>query len=394
MVRRLIVKILIPPHRNESRIPRIFHPRHHNTSYAVGLQKPLFTSYFLPSSYWNNRPRKTKTVVSSKDVQILLCPKLSLRGLQRPVAAMLNAVALGLGCNKVKARAYKCSSHLGRQRSLNGVSHARTYPGGTYLSTAAASPQDLKIWYRLLYFNTRGAAEPIRYLMALHNVPYQDIRYPLQASAKGFGVDRTYLQHQKEGRFRSNLNKVPVLQILKQQQLQPGGSEPSEQILAEIGQTHAILRFLDQQHGTFTALNPLQRAHSDSFVEALRDAKADWYKSKSVKESKDFVSKKLPGWCRKLEDSLPPMDGTSGDNNSPWLIGGEHPSLADVCLLALLAAPTSILTGASQSFFDGASQGEIQQAYRNCPRLHSSVTGLSKVPAILQWEARRPDTFN
>ncbi|KAG7351782.1 glutathione S-transferase, N-terminal domain containing protein [Nitzschia inconspicua] len=190
-----------------------------------------------------------------------------------------------------------------------------------------------RIWYRLLYFNTRGAAEPIRYLMALYNVPYQDVRYPIQAAAKGFGVDETYLKHQAEGRFRANLNKVPILQIVQQWKEQLDGEgdigstdSAQEVILDEIGQTHTILRFLDYQHGHHVSLNPLQRAHIDSFVEAIRDVKTAWYKSKTNQKCNEFVSSNLPEWCQKLEQSLP-VNESNGDY--PWLIG-DHPSLADI----------------------------------------------------------------
>jgi glutathione S-transferase len=258
-------------------------------------------------------------------------------------------------------------------------------------STTSSQP---RVWYRLLYFNTRGAAEPIRYLMAIHNVPYQDVRYPIQAAAKGFGVDETYLKHRAEGRFRANLDKVPILQVVVQQHgsdvgdMQP--TVPTEIILAEIGQTHAILRFLESQHGHHHFSNPLQRAHVDAFVEGIRDVKMAWFKAKKNNQSKDFVATQLPEWCQKLEHSLPIKESAS---ESPWLIG-DHPSLADVCLYAMLAAPTSIMTGTSQSFFDGALAEDIQQAYTNCHRLRTSVAATSKIPAVQEWEARRPDTFN
>jgi glutathione S-transferase len=325
--------------------------------------------------------------------------------------------------------------------------------------------------YRLLYFDTRGAAEPIRYLMAICNIHYRDVRYPIRPSAGGFGVDGAFLSHKGGGYFRSNLGRLPVLQILerrpveKKTQKEEGGGNTTmtttttaaveeEVVAAEIGQTHAILRYLADRHGAMGD-TPLERAHIDAFVESLRDVKTAWYRAKRGgaapatistttaaaeaggtgagaspaptaalppsphQSKKDFLAVQLPEWCLKLEESLPPKepqrsaDGTTASASTPWLIG-DRPSLADVCLYAMLSTPTSLMTGSSQSFFDGASADVVQRSYGpgtirtaaddrtasatvsppRCPRIFESIQATSRLGAVRQWEDRRPDTFN
>lgn len=293
----------------------------------------------------------------------------------------------------------------------------------------------VETYYRLLYFNTRGAAEPIRYFFAVFNpnntlppksadgkglAPYQDVRYPIQASGKGFGVDSTYLKHREEGRFRANLDRFPILQIVERRNIlsssnQEGADNQNqnektqkstkieEVIIGEIGQTHSILRFLaGQVERDSTGDNPLQKAHVDSFVEALRDVKAAWFKAKKKEKSQDyqsirpkeiFLESELSEWCHKLEASLPPPN-SSLQNHSPWLFGHDEPSLADVCLYAIFATPTSLMTGSSQSFFDGANANIIESSYKDCERLNQSVKAMGEIASVKQWERNRPDSFN
>jgi glutathione S-transferase len=250
--------------------------------------------------------------------------------------------------------------------------------------------------YRFLYFDTRGAGEPIRYLLAMTGSPFQDIRYPLKASTKGFGVDSTFLRDQELGIFQSNMGKLPILQVI-----QDDGT-----IAVSLGQSYTILRFLATHHGAM-GRHSLDAAYIDMIVECVRDIRTVWFKAKKEYEAKkDFLQKDLPEWCRKLEAALPaPLSSSSAapssssSSSSPWLVG-DKPSIADISVYALLATPMSIMTGSSESFFDGALAETIEPAYHpstlgnGCPRLTQSVQAMSQLESIRKWERQRPDTFN
>jgi hypothetical protein len=67
--------------------------------------------------------------------------------------------------------------------------------------------------------------------------------------------------------------------------------------------------------------------------------------------------------------------------------------LADVALYAMLGSQISVMTGATDSFFDGLDTNVVEKAYTVCPRLSACVKGMGALQSIQQWEERRPDTF-
>ena len=275
-------------------------------------------------------------------------------------------------------------SNLYPLRTGKRVSTATTTARRRSLSISSLTKESSH-YYRLLYFDTRGVAEPIRYYMSIHGLAFQDARYPIRASAKGFGVDSTFQEHQAKGRFASNLNKLPILQIVQQ----PTEDTDCELVVAEIGQTHAILRFLASQHNNASGNDPLEPAYIDAYVEHIRDVKRAWYDAKREGCTSDFLLTDLPMWCSKLERSLPPQPNTS----SPWLIG-DTLSLADIVLYALLATPESVMTGSSQSFFDGASSRVVTKALSRCERTSRSIEATGSLNSVKHWEQQRPDTFS
>lgn len=232
--------------------------------------------------------------------------------------------------------------------------------------------------YRLVYFDLRGAAEPSRYLLALADAPYDDFRYPMRASGKGFGVDDNFLRDKQAGHFGINMGQLPILQILT----------PQGKIAATIGQSHSINRFIAEQHKLF-GKDPIERAWIDGIYESVRDIRSVWFRKKDagVAERKEWLAKELPQKCNALETSLPPSNG------GVWLVG-EGPSLADIALYAMLGSQISLMTGATDSFFDGFDTNVIEKAYSECPRLSACVKEMGALKSIQQWEERRPDTFN
>lgn len=278
-------------------------------------------------------------------------------------------------------------------------------------------------YYRFIYFNSRGAGEVIRLLLNIppsvcnpyvatvssHRtakgqkpsqlpLPYwEDVRYPLNLSKKGFAIDSQYQKHRKEGAFACNLNKLPVLQVVQYSDNKNQENTTKKITNVEtIGQSHAIARFISIQHG-FMGKNPTEQAYIDNLYENIRDIKSQWFrnvkqtKTNSHEKKEQFLREQLPKLCLQLEQSLPPSS-LSDETKKPWLVGAT-PSLADVSLYHMLGASKSLATGSTVSFFDGELE-LIEKAYVDCTRLKTSVNAIAALPTIQLWEERRPDTVS
>ena len=316
-------------------------------------------------------------------------------------------------------RCYYASSS---SSSDNNDDDTTTKSPTTSTSTSSPSPYH----YRLYYFNSRGSVEPIRYFFKIHNIPFDDVRYPITATSQGFGTTSIYQQHKDMGMFQANMNRLPILQVIekktKTKKSQDVDQEEDERVVATIGQTYSILRYFEDQRmstssssssfPSFSSSILLRKAYIDSFVECIRDVKSAWYAAKKKDAKAQFLQQELKDWCIKLEQSLLPpttpmlpssssedLSYSNNSNSSPWLFGGETISLADILLYSLLSTPTSIVTGSSQSFFDGATSEIVKAAYLNnnstttCPRLVKSIRATQALPQVQQYELERPDTF-
>lgn len=252
--------------------------------------------------------------------------------------------------------------------------------------------------YRLIYFDSRGAAELTRYLLAACAVPYDDLRYPLHATAQGFGVSGNnnndsndgpdFLRDQAAGAFAVNRGQLPVLQVLT-----PDGRAA----VATLGQSHAINRFLAERHACFGS-NAVERAQMDALYESVRDIRSDFLRAKRKSLTTQWIEDRLPDHCQRLEASLPLLPSLGGGSaessppdSSPWLTGTAYPSLADVALYALLGTATSPVSGSLVGALDNE---DPTSTYSKCPRLARSVRAFQALPAVQTWEATRPDTFS
>ena len=233
----------------------------------------------------------------------------------------------------------------------------------------------------MIYFNSRGAAELTRYLLAALEIPYDNMRYPLQASASGFGVTADFVEHQQAGHFAVNMGQLPVLQILT-----PDGKAA----VATLGQSHAMNRFLAKEHGLLGATS-LEGARIDAFYEAVRDVRSSYLQSKKNGTKQKWLNEELPPLCEKLEGSLLPVPKPKDISTHPWLIGTTT-SLADISLYSLLGTTTSLVSGSFISAFDGFDP--LSSYETTCPRLTASVQAVAKLKGIQAWEERRPDTFS
>jgi glutathione S-transferase len=248
--------------------------------------------------------------------------------------------------------------------------------------------------YELVYFDTRGAAEPIRLLLSVIGVPWGDLRYPMGVAANGFALSEAYIEDRDAGSFRCNMNTLPVLRVLPSD----GKGHPK----LELGQSHAIARYLAARHGLMGE-GPLEAASIDSIYECVRDVKSAWFRVKATPAGPDQSSQarrdakerwfqsELAEWVVKLEAAVCAVAGHEAPH--PWLVGSKV-SLADIATYHLLGTPTETMSGNTVSFFDGE-RDRVRAAYvGQCPRLAASVSAVSALPRIRSWEEQRPDTFS
>lgn len=266
-----------------------------------------------------------------------------------------------------------------------------------------ASMDDMNHHYRLLYFNVRGIVEPTRLLLALSGADWSDVRYPMGVARAGFSTDKRFQQDQDRGVFSSNMDRLPILQVWTKDF---HGTNDTTTLVATIGHSHAIARFVAARHGLFGG-DIFERALIDAVYECVRDVKEQWFRNvKSaggdeaarLKARARWFGEELPALCVKLERALSPAQADSQQHQhqlhqmSAWCVGAR-PSLADVAVYHLLSTPVSVMSGATASFFDGESD-KVRACFEGtCPRLRDVVSAVASLPAIKDWEARRPDTF-
>ncbi len=192
-----------------------------------------------------------------------------------------------------------------------------------------------------------------------------------------------------------------------------------------LGQSHAIARFVARRHGLMGA-TPVQEAAIDCLVECVRDVRASWFKVKATRDDpglsaaagrsgaaqhaarQRWWASGLPDACAKLERAVaharPPgdADAAGAGEGAPdegavvgapsWLVGARI-SLADVAVYQLLSTPRSLVSGDCVGFFDGEAE-PVRECLASCPRLAASVAAVGALPAVREWERRRPDTFS
>lgn len=282
--------------------------------------------------------------------------------------------------------------------------------------------------YRFIYFNVRGAGELCRLTLVASGAHWEDVRYPMALASTGFSYDPAFRHDADRGIFDVNMGSLPILQIIQtndeKDELQDDNHTHTKSklvpVVATLGQSHSIAKFVAAQHGMY-GKDALEQAKIDALYESCRDIQTQWYRTKRKKggkslwftkssnlpaehhhadaeasRDKSMAPKTLGEYCRRLEKAISAsVSRQERTSESPWCMGGSNPSLADVAVYHLLATPKpSVMTGSTSSFFDGESN-LVQQAYppEECPRLNECISAFGELEAIQKWEKERPETF-
>ncbi|XP_037074598.1 hematopoietic prostaglandin D synthase-like [Pollicipes pollicipes] len=210
---------------------------------------------------------------------------------------------------------------------------------------ADAMTQD-KAELRLLYFMSAGRAEPVRWILALKGVDYEDHRIVKETEWAEYKPDMPWGQ-------------VPVLYV---------NGEP-------LAQTVAICRYLAELHHLKPA-TPRLCARADEVAESVSDLtnKAAEVRRASEPDRKAalraaFLDSRLPAFLQQLEPKLV---------ENEFLCGAEV-CWADIYLATMLETIGAICGVADPSV--------------GFPRTAALVSRVRQIPAIAAWIARRPPSI-
>jgi len=220
---------------------------------------------------------------------------------------------------------------------------------------------------KLTYFDARGVVEPTRLLLAAAGVEFEDKRYAVDMttkppSAPEFNADK------ESGALNVNMARAPILDI--------DG--------AQIGQSHAIARFLARKHGMMGG-DEIEAAQIDTLYEHVRDIKDAWVKVR-INAALDEEAKKaavakyltsdLPEWCAKLEACMKLFKAADD------CAVGDKMSLADISIYAWLSC-----------YYPAENKDQVAKAFSGCPKISAVVKAVGSSAGITAWEAARPATL-
>lgn len=165
----------------------------------------------------------------------------------------------------------------------------------------------------LVYFNARGIAENIRFLLALAQVEYNDKRYPVNvvdAKNKIFTHEEFDLD-KKNGVFEKSMGKLPYLIV---------GSGDDAQV---ISQSKSIERYISKKYRLMGS-NLIEEARIDAVCESIRDIKERYDKTG---DKVGYLKYEFPIDLQNLVKIL--------DSDTKYAIGNRM-SLADVSIYHLI----------------------------------------------------------
>lgn len=207
------------------------------------------------------------------------------------------------------------------------------------------------------YFDVQGAAETIRYVMALGGCEWTEEKWPVDFSKFKDGITAAcppFGAACAAGELDTNLGRAPVVII--------DG--------LELGQSKSIEKYLARRLGVMGG-SDFEAAQIDMFTEHIRDLKDKYQKAKGEPEKKaEFFEKTMPEFMGKIEKSLPPAKGSSG------AVIGKSLSLADVTLYVFV-----------KDFF--TDKAAASASLSKAPRLTASIEAVDKHPGIVKYLAGR-----
>lgn len=167
--------------------------------------------------------------------------------------------------------------------------------------------------YKLNYFDSRGLAEPIRLMLILAGIKYEDHRFDATDKIERNGKNLAREFWDLRDKQALPYGQVPILEV---------GSGDSKVVLS---QHLAIVRYIARECGYFGKTN-LEGALIDSVIEHMRDLLTKFQGSSTAEDKAKIVSDYLPGHVAHVNRFIE-VHSTSADKST---CVGSSMSLADV----------------------------------------------------------------
>lgn len=214
--------------------------------------------------------------------------------------------------------------------------------------------------YKLEYFAGKGVAERTRFVFAVGKQDYEDFRFPLTFGVPGdfSTMSRPEFDAAKvAGGLDASCGKVPLLTV--------DGT-------FKLGQSKAIERYLAKQFGLMGS-SPTEEAQVDCCIEHEIDWKGAYGK---LDKKDDAVMDKW--WKTDFPAMLGAMDKALAPAPGPWMVGSKV-SLADI---AMFVSFTDFFTAVDKA----------AKSLEAAPKLKAAVEAVGKIPEVVAWIAKRPQT--
>lgn len=202
--------------------------------------------------------------------------------------------------------------------------------------------------YKLTYFNARGVAEGIRWILAFGGQAYEDVR----------------IEREEWPALKPNTpwGQLPVLTT-------PDGEQ--------LAQSATIARYLARKFN-LVGTTELDAARCDELVDALGDLKGEWRKffvesdpAKKEEAKKNLLENFVPKYLGKFEARL--------ESNPKKRLVGDDWTWADFLVVTSLKGLETTLGT------------EVLSAYPNLKALNDELVA---TPQIADWIKKRPETVN
>ncbi|KAJ8022535.1 S-crystallin SL11 [Holothuria leucospilota] len=206
--------------------------------------------------------------------------------------------------------------------------------------------------YKLVYFNLRVQAEPIRYMFHLAGVDFED--------------KRVTEDEWKEFKSKPGLGQLPILEV--------DGKE--------LPQSGAIYRYVAREHGFYPS-SSWDRAKVDVVIETVGDFDPEMRKffserdpAKKTEVIKHFEEEGSVKHANNMEKLLKENNGGTG-----WFVGDKI-TLADVIVFYMWYDLVPSLLGIEPGTFD----------LKENKLLESFIKRFQSEPSISEWLEKRPQT--